>query len=73
MNEYEARSRLGQRIRDTREARRLTQAQAVAPHFTPGYLSAVELGRAWPSVWALAVIAAALRVTPSELLEGITA
>ena len=58
---------LGQRIRRLRRAEGLTQAQLGAP-LRKAFVSAVELGRVVPSLRALAVMAARLRVPIAVLI-----
>src|SRR5450759_2885443 len=59
---------LGSRIRELRHRAGLTQAELGSP-MTRSYVSAVEHGRALPSLPALLLIAARLGVPVGELLE----
>jgi len=62
---------LGQRIRDIRHVRQLSQEELAARasiHVT--YLSALECGKRNPSLAIFFSIASALRVTPADLLQS---
>jgi hypothetical protein len=61
---------LGAEVRRVRCQRGMTQAELGSP-LTRSYVSAVELGRALPSVPALAHMAARLGTDPGELLPGV--
>lgn len=61
---------LGAEVRRVRCERGMTQAELGAP-LTRSYVSAVELGRAVPSVPALAHIASRLGTEPGSLLPGL--
>ena len=61
---------LGTRLRAARQACGLSQAALVAGHFTKSYVSAVESGRAHPSLRALELMARRLGVPVSELLTA---
>ncbi len=63
---------LAQRIRSLRLDRRMTLEQVASQTgLTQSWLSKVENFRVTPSLPALAKIAAALRITLSELVEGL--
>ena len=49
-NKTEALTRLGARLREARRARKLTQEAVAQPEFTKSYISAIERGRARPSL-----------------------
>ena len=59
---------LGSRIRERRTKARLTQAELGAP-MTRSFVSAIEHGRALPSLPALLLICSRLGVPVGELLE----
>lgn len=61
---------LGARVRELRTAAGLTQTQLGAP-MTRSFISAVEHGRALPSLRALLLISARLAVSPAELLRQV--
>ena len=61
---------LGPRLREVRRARGLSQAALVSGHFTKSYVSAVERGRAHPSLRALEVMARRLGVPVTDLLTA---
>ena len=61
---------LGARIRELRQGAGLTQAELGRP-MTRSFISAVEHGRALPSLPALLLIAARLGVPIGELLEQV--
>ncbi len=61
---------LGQRIRELRESRGLTQAQLAGREFTKGFISLVERDRAKPSLDSLAVLARRLGTSVDALLAG---
>lgn len=63
---------LGRRIRQIRKARRLSQEEvAFAAGITQHYLSQVEQGDRNVTVITIRALAKALKVTISELFEGI--
>src|SRR6476661_1735082 len=59
---------LGQRLRQARRQRGLTQDAIAQPEFTKSYVSAVERGKARPSLKALELMARRLGIPMSELL-----
>jgi transcriptional regulator with XRE-family HTH domain len=62
---------IGNRVRELRQARRLTLQQAAKlAGLSPSMLSLVERGRASPSIGSLVVIANALGVTLSDLVSS---
>jgi tetratricopeptide (TPR) repeat protein len=61
---------LGQRIRELRESRGLTQAQLAGREFTKGFISLLERDRAKPSLDSLAVLARRLGTSVDALLAG---
>src|SRR5436309_3980751 len=61
-------TRLGPRLRAARQARHLSQAQLAEPEYTNSYVSAVERGRARPSLRALELLAGRLALPVSALL-----
>jgi transcriptional regulator with XRE-family HTH domain len=62
--------RIGQRLREVRQARGLSLAQvALTADLTRGFLSQVELGDASPSVSSLVRLAASLGIEVAELFE----
>lgn len=61
---------VGERIRQARQNRGLTQAALAGPEFTKGYISALERGSVRPSFKALTVISRRLGLTLSELLTA---
>lgn len=68
--------RLGQRLRQARLARNLTQSEVAANQFSVSYISAVERGQIRPSLGALEKLAKRLSVPVADLLrvdEGIAA
>lgn len=69
----EFRRRFGRRIRELRRARDLTQTELGGGYFERGYVSAVELGAISPSLPAILHLSRMLRVSLSELFEGVTA
>jgi transcriptional regulator with XRE-family HTH domain len=60
---------LGERLRELREARGLTQRQLAGSDFSKSYISLIEHGRARPSIDTLALFAARLGTT----VDGIVA
>ncbi len=68
--------RLGQRLRQARLSRNLTQSEVAANQFSVSYISAVERGQIRPSLGALEKLSKRLGVPASDLLrvdEGIAA
>jgi transcriptional regulator with XRE-family HTH domain len=64
---------LGQSIRERRQAKKISQeALAEIADFDRTYISLLERGERNPSFTNLCRVAAALGVTPSELLKGIS-
>ncbi len=61
--------RLGDRIRDLRNRAGLSQAALGGPYISRAAVSAIEKGRATPSLRSLAHIAKQLDVTIAELLS----
>ncbi len=61
---------IGHELRRRRKAAGLTQSQAGAP-FTRSFVSAVERGRAIPSITALGVVLEHLRVDFDEFFWGV--
>jgi transcriptional regulator with XRE-family HTH domain len=59
--------RLGQRLRQARLARNLTQSEVAASQFSVSYISAVERGQIRPSLGALEKLAQRLQVSVAEL------
>jgi transcriptional regulator with XRE-family HTH domain len=63
--------RLGERVRELRLARDLTQeGLAQLAEVDRGYISETETGDRNPSVWVIYRLAKALEVEPAELLPG---
>jgi transcriptional regulator with XRE-family HTH domain len=60
---------LGQRLRQARRQRGLTQDAIAQPEFTKSYVSAVERGKARPSLKALELMARRVGVPLTELLS----
>jgi len=68
--------RLGQRLRQARLARNLTQSEVAQNQFSVSYISAVERGQIRPSLGALEKLSERLQVPVADLLrvdEGIAA
>src|SRR5690349_7223178 len=63
-------STLGQRLREARLQRRMSQEALAQPEFTKSYVSAVERGKARPSLKALELMARRLEIPMSELLAA---
>ena len=63
---------LGQRLRDARHKRGMSQDQVAKPEFTKSYVSAVERGKARPSLKALELMSRRLGVSSSELLNMVS-
>lgn len=61
-------STLGQRLRTARQQRGMSQEALAQPEFTKSYVSAVERGKARPSLKALDLMARRLEIPMSELL-----
>ena len=59
---------LGERIRELRLARGLSQAQLGDPYFTRAHVSAVELGKILPALTTLVHFARKLDVATRDLL-----
>ncbi len=62
-------STLGQRLRQARLQRGLSQEALAQPEFTKSYVSAVERGKARPSLKALELMSRRLEIPMSELLS----
>src|SRR5579862_5886065 len=60
---------LGQRLREARLARDMTQGEVAKGHFSVSYVSAVERGQIRPSLSALTTLAETLRISVTELLS----
>jgi len=60
--------RVGQRVRQVRETKGLSQSQLGAPFFTRAMVSAVELGKISPALKTLAHFAAKLEVPLKDLI-----
>jgi transcriptional regulator with XRE-family HTH domain len=65
-------SQLGQRIRQLRLERGLTQDQLAEDTFSKSYISAIELGKIKPSLTSLNIIANRLKVPVAELVSDLT-
>jgi len=63
---------LGQRLRDARHKRGMSQDQVAKPEFTKSYVSAVERGKARPSLKALELMSRRLGVSSSDLLNMVS-
>ncbi|MGI8587963.1 MAG: helix-turn-helix domain-containing protein [Chloroflexia bacterium] len=61
---------LGDKLRAARLEHRMTQDMLASPEFTKSYVSAVERGKARPSLKALDIMSRKLGLTPSEILGG---
>src|SRR5690348_13026926 len=61
-------STLGQRLRTARHERKMSQENLAQPEFTKSYVSAVERGKARPSLKALELMSRRLGIPMSELL-----
>ncbi|MEX2546932.1 MAG: helix-turn-helix transcriptional regulator, partial [Chloroflexota bacterium] len=61
---------VGDRIREARIKQGLTQQQLAQGRYTKAYVSALEKGRAKPSMAALTFLAERLALSPAELLGG---
>jgi transcriptional regulator with XRE-family HTH domain len=60
--------RVGQRVRELRIKKGLSQAQLGAPYFTRAMVSAVELGKISPALKTLAHFASMLETPLKDLL-----
>src|SRR6476469_3246670 len=60
---------IGQRLRDVRRARGLSQQALADGLFSKGYVSSIEHGKIFPSVRALQALAARLGVDMSEFFD----
>ena len=61
---------IGQRLRETREAKKISQRTLSAPGVTPAYISRVEAGQRMPSLNALRILARGLGVSVAYLETG---
>src|SRR5689334_22746405 len=61
---------LGQRLRQARLARGLSQEALASPEFTKGYISALERGAIQPSLRALEVLARRLDLPATSLIAA---
>src|SRR5213592_2268534 len=61
---------LGQRLREARKERSMSQEQLAQPEFTKSYVSAVERGKARPSLKALELMSRRLNLPMTELLAA---
>jgi len=61
---------IGQRLRETREAKRMSQRTLSAPGVTPAYISRVEAGQRMPRLNALRILARGLGVSVAYLETG---
>ena len=61
--------RLGQRLRQARLARDMTQGELAKGRFSVSYVSAVERGQIRPSLSALTTLAETLRISVTDLLS----
>jgi len=61
-------AQLGERIREARQARGLTQAALGAPYFTRSFVSAIEHGKPGVSIKALRHFAKTLGLSVRELI-----
>ena len=67
-------TKLGQNVRQTREAKHLTQEKLTEfAGLDPTYISGIERGLRNPGIKNVAKIAKALGITTSELCEGVEA
>ncbi len=72
MSKAESLVLLGQRVRELRESKNLTQEQlGFASDLDRTYISDLERGNRNPSFWGLRKLASGLGVSLSELLEGL--
>ena len=63
---------LGQRIKEARLAKKMTQAEVVGSFITRNMLSQIESGTAVPSVKTLTYLAEVLELPPSVLLPEVS-
>ena len=63
---------LGQRIKEARLAKKMTQSEVVGSFITRNMLSQIESGNAVPSMKTLTYLAKVLELPPSVLLQGMT-
>lgn len=61
---------MGQRVRELRTARGMTQAKLAGQDFTKGFISLVETGRTRMSLRAAEIVAGRLGVSVAELLDA---
>src|SRR6476661_3793757 len=61
---------LGQRLRQARQERHMSQEKLAQPEFTKSYVSAVERGKARPSLKALELMSRRLGIPMNELLHA---
>src|SRR5579864_6388165 len=61
---------IGAKIRAARQALKFTQSQLARPDFSISYISAIERGQIQPSLRALAILAARLGLSSTQLLTG---
>src|SRR5690349_10929570 len=61
---------LGQRLRQARQERHMSQENLAQPEFTKSYVSAVERGKARPSLKALELMSRRLDLPITELLAA---
>src|SRR5712692_11373911 len=64
---------VGAKIRAMRLAQKMTQSQLAKPDFSISYISAIERGQIQPSLRALAILAARLGLSATQLLAEQTA
>ncbi len=64
---------VGAKIRAARRAMKLTQSKLAGPDFSVSYISAIERGQIQPSLRALAILAARLGLSATQLLAEQTA
>lgn len=62
---------VGQRIRELRTVRQMTQADVAAGQFTPAYISALERGLAAPSFASMLHLGRVLGVPPAFFIIGV--
>lgn len=63
---------LGQRIKEARLAKKMTQSEVVGSFITRNMLSQIESGNAVPSMKTLTYLAKVLELPPAVLLQGMT-
>lgn len=61
---------IGEKVKQLRKAKGLTQTDLAGDHMTKSMLSQIENGRALPSMNSLQVLAGRLGVDPGYFLEG---